>query len=302
MARRVTTTTEIRRIAVVGTGRMGAAMVGRLCDAGFDVVVYNRTQAKSAAVADSHGATVSPSPREAVGDADAVLVSLADDAALRDTYGGNDGIIAGLRAGCVVADTSTVAPDTVRELAQDVGAVGADLLDTPVSGSVSTVEQGALTIMVGGDVDALNRVQPMLSPLAARIVHLGPIGSGAAMKLAVNGVIHALNLAVAEALILAERAGLDREAAYDMLAGSAVGAPFVQYKRAAFLTPDEVPVAFSLDLVAKDLDLAAALAAEVGAPVAQLPANREVVARALDAGYGAADLSALAVFLRRLGT
>ena len=298
----MTNTAEIRRVAVVGTGRMGAAMVGRLCDAGFDVVVYNRTQAKSAAVADSHGATVSPSPREAVAAADAVLVSLADDDALRDTYGGNDGIIAGLRAGCVVADTSTVAPDTVRELAQDVGAVGADLLDTPVSGSVSTVEQGALTIMVGGDVDALDRIRPMLLPLAARIVHLGPIGSGAAMKLAVNGVIHALNLAVAEALILAERAGLDREAAYDVLAGSAVGAPFVQYKRAAFLTPDDVPVAFSLDLVAKDLDLAAALAAEVGAPVAQLPANRDVVARALDAGYGAADLSALAVFLRGLET
>ncbi len=298
----MTNTTEIRRVAVVGTGRMGAAMVGRLCDAGFDVVVYNRTAAKSAAVADSHGATVSPSPREAVAGADAVLVSLADDAALRDTYGGNDGIIAGLRAGCVVADTSTVSPDTVRELAQDVGAVGADLLDTPVSGSVSTVEQGALTIMVGGDVDALDRVRPVLLPLAARIVHLGPIGSGAAMKLAVNGVIHALNLAVAEALILAERAGLDREAAYDVLAGSAVGAPFVHYKRAAFLTPDDVPVAFSLDLVAKDLDLAAALAAEVGAPVAQLPANRDVVARALDAGYGAADLSALAVFLRGLET
>ena len=298
----MTNTTGIRRVAVVGTGRMGAAMVGRLCGAGFDVVIYNRTAAKSAAVADSHGATVSPSPREAVANADAVLVSLADDAALRDTYRGNDGIIAGLRAGCVVADTSTVSPDTVRELAQDVGAVGADLLDTPVSGSVSTVEQGALTIMVGGDVDALDRVRPMLLPLAARIVHLGPIGSGAAMKLAVNGVIHALNLAVAEALILAERAGLDREAAYDVLAGSAVGAPFVQYKRAAFLTPDDVPVAFSLDLVAKDLDLAAALAAEVGAPVAQLPANRDVVARALDAGYGAADLSALAVFLRGLET
>jgi 3-hydroxyisobutyrate dehydrogenase-like beta-hydroxyacid dehydrogenase len=298
----VTNTTEIRRVAAVGTGRMGAAMVGRLCGAGFDVVVYNRTQAKSAAVADSHGATVSPSPREAVANADAVLVSLADDAALRDTYGGNDGIIAGLRAGCVVADTSTVSPDTVRELAQDVGAVGADLLDTPVSGSVSTVEQGALTIMVGGDVDVLDRVRPMLLPLAARIVHLGPIGSGAAMKLAVNGVIHALNLAVAEALILAERAGIDREAAYDVLAGSAVGAPFVHYKRAAFLTPDDVPVAFSLDLVAKDLDLAAALAAEVGAPVTQLAANRDVVARALDAGYGAADLSALAVFLRGLET
>ena len=172
----------------------------------------------------------------------------------------------------MVADTSTVAPETVRAARAGRGAVGADLLDTPVSGSVSTVEQGALTIMVGGDREALDRDQPMLAPLLPRIVHLGPMGSGAAMKLAVNSVVHALNRGCAEALILAERAGLDREAAYDVLAGSAVGAPFVQYKRAAFLTPDDAPVAFSLDLVAKDLDLAAALAAAVGAPVAQLPA------------------------------
>jgi 3-hydroxyisobutyrate dehydrogenase-like beta-hydroxyacid dehydrogenase len=294
----VTASHEVRNVAVVGTGRMGAAMVGRLCDAGFDVVIYNRTTAKATEAANRFGGTVAPTPKEAVERADVVLVSLADDDALRAAYRGPDGIIAGLRKGSVVADASTVAPETVRELADEVRAAGGELLDAPVSGSVSTVEQGALTIMVGGNVDALDRIRPALEPLAARIVHLGPVGSGAVMKLVVNGVVFAINGALAEALVLAERAGLDREATYDVLAGSAVGAPFVQYKRAAFLAPDETPVAFSLELVAKDLALAADLAAALDAPMPQLATNQDVVARAVGAGLGGADLSELATFLR----
>jgi 3-hydroxyisobutyrate dehydrogenase-like beta-hydroxyacid dehydrogenase len=277
---------------------MGAAMVGRLCNAGFEVVVYNRTTAKATEVAHRFSAAVAPTPREAVENADVVLVSLADDAALRDAYRGPDGILAGLREGSVIADASTVAPETVRELADEVRAAGGELLDAPVSGSVSTVEQGTLTVMVGGDVDALDRIRPALQPLASRIVHLGPVGSGAVMKLVVNGVVFAINGALAEALVLAERAGLDRDTAYDVLAGSAVGAPFVQYKRGAFLTPDETPVAFSLGLVAKDLALAADLAAAVDAPIPQLTTNQDVVARAVGAGLGDADLSELATFLR----
>jgi 3-hydroxyisobutyrate dehydrogenase-like beta-hydroxyacid dehydrogenase len=277
---------------------MGAAMVGRLCNAGFEVVVYNRTTAKATEVANRFSAAVAPTPREAVENADVVLVSLADDAALRDAYRGPDGIVAGLREGSVIADASTVAPETVRELADEVRAAGGELLDAPVSGSVSTVEQGTLTVMVGGDVDALDRIRPALQPLASRVVHLGPVGSGAVMKLVVNGVVFAINGALAEALVLAERAGLDRETAYDVLAGSAVGAPFVQYKRGAFLAPDETPVAFSLGLVAKDLALAADLAAAVDAPIPQLATNQDVVARAVGAGLGDADLSELATFLR----
>jgi 3-hydroxyisobutyrate dehydrogenase-like beta-hydroxyacid dehydrogenase len=289
---------EIRRVALIGTGRMGAAMVGRLCDAGFDVVVHNRTASKAADVADRHGASVASTPREAVSGADAVLVSLADDAALHEVYEGPKGIVAGLDAGSVIADASTVAPETVRELAGQVRAAGSDFLDAPVSGSVSTVEQGELTVMVGGEAAALERIRPVFAALASRIVLLGPVGSGAVMKLAVNDVVFALNGAISEALVLAEKAGLGREMAYDVLANSAVGAPFVQYKRRSFLTPDEAPVAFSLDLVAKDLDLAAALANSVGAPSPQLATNREVVGQAIAAGLGHADLSSVAKYLR----
>lgn len=285
-------------VAVIGTGRMGGAMVGRIRGAGFPVVVHNRTRAKAEQVAAAHGCTVADSPREAVADADVVVVSLADDASVVAAYDGEDGVLAGLREGTVVCDTSTVAPATVRGLADRIGSTGAALLDTPVSGSVSSVEAGALVVMVGGDPDALDRARPVLDSMAKRVVHLGPVGTGAAMKLAVNGVLHGLNIALSEGLVLAERAGIEREVAYDVLAGSAVGAPFLSYKRAAFLDPDGTPVAFALDLVAKDLELAAALADEVGSAAPQLARNREVVGAAVAAGLGPADLSAVAEYLR----
>lgn len=287
------------RVAVIGTGRMGTAMVGRLAGAGHHLTVHNRTRDKAEAVAARHDAAVAPTPREAVREADVVLVSLADDAAVRAAYGGPDGLVAGLAAGQVVADTSTVDPETLRGLEAAVVAAGAALLDTPVSGSVSTVEAGALLVMAGGDAAALERARPALEAIASRIVHLGPLGAGATMKLVVNAMVHALNGALAEALVLAEKAGLDRARAYDVIAASAVGAPFVAYKRDAYLSPEGTPVAFALNLVAKDLALADALAARVAAPMPQLATNREVVQRAVAAGLGDADLSALATLLRQ---
>jgi 3-hydroxyisobutyrate dehydrogenase-like beta-hydroxyacid dehydrogenase len=282
-------------IAVVGTGRMGAAMVTRLRGAGRAVVAYNRTRSRAAAVADR----VVDTPREAAAGADIVLVSLADDAALSAAYRGPDGLVAGVRPGAVVVDTSTVRPDTVRALAPLVESAGATLLDAPVSGSVPVVERGELTFMVGGDPAALDRVRPVLDVLSARVFHLGGQGSGATMKLVVNSVICALNHALSEALVLAEKAGLARETVYDVFATSAVAAPFVHYKRSAFEHPEDAPVAFRLDLLAKDGALIAELADRAGARMDQLTASREVMDEALKAGYGDRDLSALAEFLRQ---
>lgn len=287
------------RVAVVGTGRMGAAMVRQIRQADFPVTVYNRTRAKAQAVAEESGAALAATAREAADGARVVLVSLADDDAVRAAYGGPDGLVQGLSEGAVVADTSTVAPSTPRALDAMVREAGATLLDTPVSGSVSTVEQGALTVMAGGDAAALDLARPVLDAIAARVVHLGALGAGATMKLCLNSIVHALNVALSEALVVAERAGVGREAAYDVIASSAAGAPFVQYKRASFLDPAGTPVAFALDLVAKDLDLAAALATEVGSSIRQLHTNKSVVDDAIQDGFGAADLSAVAEFLRK---
>jgi 3-hydroxyisobutyrate dehydrogenase-like beta-hydroxyacid dehydrogenase len=285
-------------VAVVGTGRMGAAMVRRLRGAGRPVTVYNRTGAKAAAVAESSGAQAVDTAREAAASAKIVLVSLADDAAVTTTYSGSDGLATGLREGAVVVETSTVAPETVRALGALVEQRSATLLDAPVSGSVPVLERGELTFLVGGEAAALERVRPVLGALATRVFHLGGIGAGATMKLAVNSVVHALNQALSEALVLAEKAGIDRAAAYEVFAASAVAAPFVHYKRAAFERPDETPVAFSLDLVAKDLALIDALAAAAGARMDQMVTNRRLVDEAVRAGYGDRDLSAIAALLR----
>lgn len=282
-------------VAVVGTGRMGSAMVGRLRSAGHRVVVYNRTRQR----AEATGAEVADTPRAAASGAELVVVSLADDAAVEAAYGGDDGLLAGLAEGAVVVETSTVAPETVRGLAPAVRERCAALLDAPVSGSVPVVERGELTFLVGGDEGALERARPVFEALGKRVFHLGEIGAGAVMKLATNSIVHALNQALAEALVLAERAGVDRSAAYEVFASSAVAAPYVLYKREAFEHPEAAPVAFRLELVAKDLALIEALARSTGARMEQSATNRRMVAEAVAAGLGEHDLSAIAELLRR---
>lgn len=280
---------------------MGAAMTARLREAGVDVVLWNRTAARAEEVAAATGARVASTPRETAAAGPVVLVSLADDAACRAAYEGPDGIAAGAAADTVVADTSTVAPQTAVDLAVLVRErAGAAMLDTPVSGSVPVVQRGELTIMAGGDAADLDRARPVLDLLARQIFHVGDHGAGATMKLAVNALVHSLNQAVAEALVLAERSGVDRSAAYEVFANSVAGGPFVQYKRAAFERPDETPVAFRLDLVAKDLDLILDLAARAGAPMPQAVTNRRAVADAVAAGLGDEDMSAIARHLRAL--
>ena len=286
------------KVAVVGAGRMGAAMVGTLRRAGIEVVVFNRTRARAEEVARATGAAVSDTACEAAAGAQVVLSSLADDAAVGAAYTGADGIVAGLQPGAIVLETSTIDPGTVHRLRPLVEDRRAFLLDTPVSGSVQLVEAGQLTVMVGGDPAVLERARPVLDPLARQVFHVGDLGSGAVMKLTVNAILHGLNLALAEGLVLAEQAGVARTTAYEVFASSAVAAPFVQYKRAAFEHPGETPVAFSLDLVHKDLDLILALASRAGAPMEQATTNRRVVEAAVAAGLGDHDLSELATYLR----
>ena len=286
-------------VAVVGAGRMGSAMVRRLRQKGHPVTVFDRTQTRAAELAAATGAVAADTASAAAASADVVLVSVADDAAVKTVHDGPDGLVAGLRAGAVVVETSTVAPHTVRELVPAVEQRSAALLDAPVSGSVPAVERGELTFLVGGDAGALDRVRPVLEALANRIFHLGEVGAGSAMKLSVNTVLAALNEGLAEALVLAEKAGLDRGAAYEVFAASAVGAPFVHYKREAFLNPDDRPVEFSIALLAKDLTLADGLAATVHARTDQLATDRRILDEAIQAGLADRDISAVAALLRR---
>jgi 3-hydroxyisobutyrate dehydrogenase-like beta-hydroxyacid dehydrogenase len=277
---------------------MGGAMAATIARGGSETILWNRDASKAERLSAELGVPVAPSPAEAAAKADVVLTSLADDAAMRQVYLDPGGIVEGIDSSAVAIDTSTVDPRTIEEIGRAVDATGADFLDCPVSGSVSTVEAGALTIMAGGDAVVIERVRPVLDALASKVVHVGGRGAGAATKLAVNDLVHGLNIALSEALVLAERAGVERGTAYEVFASGAAGAPFVQYKREAYEHPDTTPVAFSLDLVAKDLELITRLGERVGVPMRQARTSLDIVRSAIANGYGERDLSEIAVFLR----
>lgn len=279
-------------------GRMGSAMARRFSGAGHRLIVWNRDRSKAEAVAADTDAWVAESPSAAAAEADVVVTSLADDRALSEVYLGEGGIASGIREGAVAADTSTVDSETVRVVGAGIAAAGARFVDCPVSGSVSTVEAGTLTIMAGGDPGTVAEVEPVLSAIAAKVVRVGDLGAGSACKLAVNGLLHSLNVALSEALVLAEKAGVDRNSAYEVFASGAAGAPFVHYKRQAFEEPEDAAVAFTLDLVAKDLELITALGDRVGASLDQTKTSAAIVGETIAAGMGERDMSAVAVFLR----
>jgi 3-hydroxyisobutyrate dehydrogenase-like beta-hydroxyacid dehydrogenase len=289
------------RVAVLGAGNMAGAMVGTLRRAGFHVTVWNRTAERAEEVAETHGAATAATAAEAVRNADVALSSLADDEAVLATYLGGDGAASGAGPDQVLLEMSTIAPATAIRAGEAVAERGAAFLDAPVSGSVPVVEKGELTVMVGGDPAALERARPVLDALAAKVFHVGALGAGATVKLAVNALVHAIDVGLSEALVLAEKAGVDRAAAYDVFAAGAAAAPFVLYKRPAFEDPEHAPLTFTLDLMAKDLDLILSLAAAVDAPMGQAERNRELVREALGAGFSGRDMSAVADYLRRSG-
>jgi 3-hydroxyisobutyrate dehydrogenase len=289
---------ERPQVAILGVGRMGGAMAGTLRRAGFEVALWNRTKARASEVARTTGSVAAESPAIAVETAGVVISSLADDDAVLATYAGPEGAVAGLGAGQTVLEMSTIAPATVHRIRPAVEEHGAALLDAPVSGSVALVEKGQLTVMAGGDAGALARAGPVLDALAAKVFHVGGQGAGATVKLAVNALVHAIDVGLSEALVLAERAGVERSVAYDVFAGGAAAAPFVLYKRDAFEHPEEAPTAFSLDLMSKDLDLILALAETVGIRMSQAEFNRGVVREALEAGFAGRDMSSIAAYLR----
>ena len=193
---------------------------------------------------------------------------------------------------------STAPPETLQALEGTVRERGAGVLDAPVSGSVTLAESAQLTIMAGGSAEDLERARPVLDLVSKQVTHVGPLGSGAAMKLAVNALIFALNNSLSEALVLAERSGIDRALAYDVFAASAAGAPFVGYKRSAFVEPDNAAVAFSLGLAAKDLRLITEHAVRTGVPMPQAVANQAIVGEASAALGSDRDFSAVAAYLR----
>jgi 3-hydroxyisobutyrate dehydrogenase-like beta-hydroxyacid dehydrogenase len=273
-------------------------MARRVASAGHRVTVWNRTEATARSLAQSMPAAtvaVAPTAAAAVRDKDVILSVLADGDTTRALLL-DHAVLAALTPTAVVCDLGTSGVSAAHEIAAGLHAGRVRFVDAPVSGSVSAVEAGTLLVMAGGESDAVDAARTVLAAFARKILHVGPAGAGQTMKLAVNLIVHDLNAAVAEALVIAKSAGIAPDDAYDVFQDSVIAAPFVVYKRAAFLDP-RAAVAMSLDLVNKDLRLITGLADELGVPVPLTNAAAQSVAAACSAGYGSQDMASLARFL-----
>lgn len=287
------------RVGFIGIGRMGLPMARNVLAAGFPLTVFNRTPERCEPLA-AAGAAVATTPRELAAASDVVVTMVADAAAVRALLEGPDGILTGAAPGLVLAEMSTIGPLAARELAALCAEHGVEMLDAPVSGSTAVAETAGLAVMVGGEAAAFERARPVLAAISKAQFHLGPSGAGAAVKVGLNVIIAATTVAVSEALVLAEEAGVEREAAYEVIGSSAVASPFVEYKRAAFLDPDGTPTAFALELMAKDLGLARALGERDGVPLLGAAASAEAMALAAGLGGPGEDLVRVADALRRV--
>ena len=277
-------------VGFAGIGRMGLAMARNVLGAGFPLVVWNRTAERCSPLVDA-GAQLALGP-EGLAVADVVVTMVSDGAAARAVLVESE-LLVSLRPGSVVLEMSTIGPTAVAELAAEAGRHGVHLLDAPVSGSVTVAEAAQLFAMVGGEREAYERAAPVLDAMTKGHMLLGPSGAGAAMKLAINAMIAVTNESVAETLALAEQFGIERERAYDVLAGGALASPFVLYKRGAFLHPESEPVAFTTALMRKDTALAHDLATGLGVRMPAAEAAASVLDEALRSGLADADMASV---------
>lgn len=287
---------EATRVGFVGLGSMGAPIVARLLTAS-QVYGTNRTKAKAVALVE-RGMVWRDTPREVAAAADIVFSMVTDDAALAAITAGTDGILAGLRPGTIYADMSTVSPDASRELARRVRAVGATMLDAPVSGSVPAAESGTLAIMVGGPERAFRAAEPLLRLLGSSVIHVGVNGQGLLLKLAINISLAAQMLAFSEGLLLAERGGIDPRLAAEAMTASAIGSPMLKARMPLVLDPPR-QAWFDMRLMHKDIRLALEAAREPRIPLPVASAADTMLTRAEELGYAHSDIASFVQVLAR---
>jgi 3-hydroxyisobutyrate dehydrogenase-like beta-hydroxyacid dehydrogenase len=290
-------TTASAKLGFVGLGHMGGGMAARLLAAGYPVYGSARSREHAQHLL-AQGLTWCDTARDLAAAADVLFSSLPDDRALEQVASGPDGVLAGLTEGKTWLEMSTVSPEASRKLAKRVAELGAVMLDAPVSGSVPQVEAGTLAIMVGGDGDAYQRVEPILRELGAP-AHIGDNGQGLVVKLAINLSLAVQMLAFAEGLLLAERSGVDRGRARDVMAASAIGSPMLRARAPIVFDPPE-DVWFDLAFMQKDVELALAEARRLELPLPTTERVEEMLERAKALGYERRDLVALFEVLEQL--
>ena len=281
-------------MGLIGLGNMGTAIAERLLDAGYQIVVSNRTRAKADALS-AKGAVVAPSPGDLAAQVDVVVTSLADDDAFEAVA---EQVVSAARPGTVLVDVSTVSPAASARVAALAEAESVGYLRAPVSGNPTVVRAGSLTFIVSGSAETLEEVEPVIRAIGPTIHHVGDGEQARVVKLAINLMIAVLAQVMSEALVLGEAAGVSRQAVLDVMGSSAVGAPFVKYKSEPLLR-DDFSATFTTALMEKDIDLVLEAADDAGV---ELPLAREMkdhLRAAIEAGYGDDDFIALFLHLRR---
>jgi 3-hydroxyisobutyrate dehydrogenase-like beta-hydroxyacid dehydrogenase len=276
-------------LGFVGLGVMGGNMVERLLSKGHTVTGYNRTRGKAERLI-KLGMRWAESPRAAAASADLVLCMVTNSAALQAVAEGPNGILAGLSKGKVLVEMSTVSPEVSRALACKVREKGADMVDSPVSGSVVTLQQGKLSVMVGGRKETFERIKPVLLDLGPKVTHVGDNGLALSMKIATNLSLAVQMMCFSEGVLLAEKSGIARETAVDVLIHSAAASPMVQYRGPFVLKmPDEAW--FDVNMMQKDMLLALDMGRKLDVPLPTTAVANEFLTAARAMGLAKQDFA-----------
>jgi len=277
---------------------MGSRMAKRLIAAGHSVTGYNRTKSKAQWLLDA-GMKWADTPRTVAETTDVTLSMVANTEALHAVTGGADGILAGLSAGKIYIDMSTVSPAAVRELAKQAQAKGAQMLDAPVSGSVTTLEEGKLSFMVGGKRETFEKILPVLQAIGPKATHVGSNGLAVSMKIATNLSLAVQMLAFSEGVLLAEKSGIARETAVEVLLSSVIASPMVKYRGPFVLKmPDEAW--FDVNMMQKDLLLALEMGRQLDVPLPTTAITNQMLTAARGMGLAEKDFAILFEVLARM--
>jgi 3-hydroxyisobutyrate dehydrogenase-like beta-hydroxyacid dehydrogenase len=278
-------------LGFVGLGVMGGRMVKRLLEAGHQVTGYNRTKSKAAWLIEA-GMQWAETPRAVAEKSDVTFSMVTNTKALQAVTEGDTGILAGLGAGKIYVDMSTVSPAASQALAERVAAVGAQMLDAPVSGSVTTLEEGKLSVMVGGDASAFEKAKPYLQDIGPKVTHVGKNGLAVSMKIATNLSLAVQMLAFSEGVLLAEKSGIKRETAVEVLTNSVIASPMVKYRGPLVLEmPDEAW--FDVNMMQKDMKLALELGQTLDVPLPTTAVTNEFLTAARGMGLAHLDFAVL---------
>jgi 3-hydroxyisobutyrate dehydrogenase-like beta-hydroxyacid dehydrogenase len=289
---------RVADVGFVGLGAMGGGIAKRLLEAGNHVVGYNRTRERAQWLLDA-GMRWGETPREVAETSDFVFTMVTNTAAVKAVCEGPNGILAGLGPGKVYIDMSTASPASSRALAARVAELDAQMLDVPVSGSLRTLEQGKLSVMVGGDRDVFERARPLFEAIGSKVFYVGPNGAAVTMKIASNLSLAVQMLAFSEGVLLAEKSGIPRETAVEVMLGSVIASPMVAYRGPFVLEqPDEAW--FNVNMMQKDMNLALELGRELDVPLPTTAITNEFLTAARGMGLEEHDFAILFEVLARM--